>query len=151
MRLIFAFPMPNNSSSSKINIILAIYAICMLWKCQHTKVHIFHRLVNVMRHHSKWHQKRSCDRKTVEYTFSNQLSVRILKVNILFHFSMAHSIGEWPVSWVYGPFHVCMARFKSARAVHRCTTTAPKMSDLSILNAATVRVEIVLHTPFLFH
>ena len=26
-----------------------------------------------------------------------------------------------PVSCVYGPFHVCMARFKCARAVQRCT------------------------------
>ena len=44
--------------------------------------------------HSKWNSR---NRKAIEYIFSNQLSVRILKVHIPFHISMTHSIDAWPV------------------------------------------------------
>ena len=69
--------------------------------------------------YSKWHWTRSCNRKTVEYIFSNQHSVRILKVHIPFHISMTHSIGAWPVSWAYGLFHWSMAHFMCAWPVSK--------------------------------
>ena len=55
----------------------------------------------------------------VEYIFSNQLSVRILKVHIPFHTSMTHSQstfsshfkGTHSVSHQYDTFHRCMACF----------------------------------------
>ena len=93
--------------------------------------------------HSKWHRKHSCNRKTVEFIFSNQLSVHILKVHIPFHISMTLSICAWLVSWVCGLFHVCMAHFKCARAAHRCTTRS-KVNAQFLNMSSTCHVMLVV-------